>query len=242
MPALTPADESFHSRSDHPHWNESAWFGVTLPDREASADVYFYHRPNMGLSAGGMKVGDPSGSSECDCLGYDWDRTQALPAGSDMFDFSLPIGLTVTDARAVRLLRHHPPRFIRRRAALAARHRAVRVRPQRRPGRLDTVSDGYTNGHYQQFGQMTGHITIGGDRITVDGRRSATAPGDRAAYPSAARSAAEGECSASCAKVRYCLLIALTVSAVMTTNQRKNSVAGSHQEKMPFQANGPVLK
>jgi hypothetical protein len=68
---------------------------MTIPERDASAYVYFYHRPNMNLSAGGVKVWDPSGSSEYDCLGYDWNRTQALPKGADMFDFTLDNGLSV---------------------------------------------------------------------------------------------------------------------------------------------------
>jgi len=42
---LSAADESFHPRNDDPHWNESAWFGMTIPERQASAYVYFYHRP-----------------------------------------------------------------------------------------------------------------------------------------------------------------------------------------------------
>ena len=49
----------------------------------------------MNLSAGGVKVWDPSGDSEYDCLGYDWDRTQALPPSAEMFDFELANGLRV---------------------------------------------------------------------------------------------------------------------------------------------------
>lgn len=167
--AVSAADEHFHERSEHPHWNESAWFGVTLPEREASAYVYFYHRPNMNLSAGGVKVWDPSGSSEYDCLGYDWDRTQALPAGADMFDFSLPIGLTVTMREPFTSfdITHH--------GSFDAELHWERITepyafgPNAGLEGWTTAADGYTNGHYQQFGQLTGHITIGGDRIVVDG-------------------------------------------------------------------------
>ena len=48
------ADEHFHARSDHPHWNESAWFGVVLPERRTTIYVYFFHRPNMNFPSGGM--------------------------------------------------------------------------------------------------------------------------------------------------------------------------------------------
>ena len=95
MIEVDTSDELLHERSDDPYWNESAWFGLTIPEREASAYVYFYHRPNLNLSAGGVFVWDPSGSTEYDCLGYDWDRAQPFPASAEMFDFTLPNGLSV---------------------------------------------------------------------------------------------------------------------------------------------------
>jgi len=41
---------------------------------------------------------------------------------------------------------------------------------------------------------------------------------------------------------RACRSIAFIVIAAMTRNQPKNTVSGIHQTKMPFQANGPVVK
>jgi hypothetical protein len=161
-------DEHFHARNDNPHWNESAWFGMTLPEREASAYVYFYHRPNMHLSAGGVKVWDPSGGSEYDCLGYDWDRTQALPDGADMFDFTLANGLTV------QMLEPYERFAIRHRGAFVVDLEWTRwtdplaFGPNAGLEGWTSQADGYTNGHYQQFGRMTGTITIGDDRIDVD--------------------------------------------------------------------------
>lgn len=42
---LRPEDDSFHRGSDDPWWNESAWFGFMVPERELSGYVYMYHRP-----------------------------------------------------------------------------------------------------------------------------------------------------------------------------------------------------
>ena len=47
---IDAADEHFHARSDHPHWNESGWFGVVLPERRTTIYVYFFHRPNTDPS------------------------------------------------------------------------------------------------------------------------------------------------------------------------------------------------
>jgi hypothetical protein len=166
---LSAADESFHPRSDDPHWNESAWFGMTIPERQASAYVYFYHRPNMNLSAGGVKVWDPSGASEYDCLGYDWNRTQALPEGADMFDFALENGLTVRMVEPFTEFRiTHRGAFevdLTWRKSIDPYLFGMNAGLEGWTGE----TSGYTNGHYQQFGRTTGTITLpDNDVIEVD--------------------------------------------------------------------------
>ena len=165
---IDAADERFHPRNDDPHWNESAWFGMTLPERQASAYVYFYHRPNMSLSAGGVKVWDASGASEYDCLGYDWNRTQALPEGAEMFDFTLENGLSV------RMVEPFTSFAITHRGAFDVDltwHRLTDPFAFGMNAGLQgwtTEVDGYTTGHYQQFGRITGAVVIDGERIEVD--------------------------------------------------------------------------
>jgi hypothetical protein len=92
---IRPEDDHFHVRSDDPYWNESAWFGFNVPDQLMTGFVYFFHRPNMNYSVGGVAIWDPSGEYEWDCRYYDWAETVELPEGADMFDFSLRNGLTV---------------------------------------------------------------------------------------------------------------------------------------------------
>jgi hypothetical protein len=193
---IDAADERFHPRNDDPHWNESAWFGLTVPEREASAYVYFYHRPNMNLSAGGVKVWDATGASEYDCLGYDWDRTQALPPEAEMFDFTLGNGLSV------HMVEPFTTFEIRHRGAFEADLRWQRLTAPYAFGLnaglegWTTETEGYTTGHYQQFGRITGTIVIGDDTIEVD----TTAIRDRSWGPRRAVAARRAElmwCAAS---------------------------------------------
>lgn len=193
---IDTADEHFHLRNDDPHWNESAWFGMTLPDRAASIYVYFYHRPNMNLSAGGVKVWDASGASEYDCLGYDWNRTQALPPGADMFDFTLENGLSVqmTEPFAAFDITHRGAFD----ADLSWRRLMDPYAFGLNAGLEGWTSevDGYTTGHYQQFGRITGTVEVGGERIEVD----TTAIRDRSWGPRRAVAARRAElmwCAAS---------------------------------------------
>jgi hypothetical protein len=165
---IDAADERFHPRSDDPYWNESAWFGATLPDREASLYIYFYHRPNLQLSAGGVKIWDPSGSTEYDCLGYDWDRTQPLPDGAEMFDFTLSNGLTVKMEEPFGAF------AITHRGAFDADLRWERLTEPYAFGPNEGLKgwtlegEGHTTGHYQQYGRLIGTVTIGGEQIQVD--------------------------------------------------------------------------
>src|ERR1044071_5403550 len=92
---IQPSADYFPPPSHAPYWNESAWFGFNIPERLTSGWVYFYHRPNMNYTVGGVALWDPSGEYEWDCLYYDWCETVALQPGADMFDFATANGLTV---------------------------------------------------------------------------------------------------------------------------------------------------
>src|SRR5438046_6101680 len=102
---LAPADDFFHARDDDPYWNESGWFGLMVPERSMSGFVYFYHRPNLGYSVGGVALWDPSGENVYDCLHHDWGDPYPMAGGHEMFDFSLPNGLTVAMPEPMRSFR-----------------------------------------------------------------------------------------------------------------------------------------
>jgi len=61
MPIEIQDDYLHKDRTDHPYWNESAWFSFMEPSRDLSGFVYFHHRPNMGYTMGGVAAWDPSG-------------------------------------------------------------------------------------------------------------------------------------------------------------------------------------
>jgi hypothetical protein len=68
---IAEADVHLHPASEDSFWNESAWFSFAVPERALSGFVYFYHRPNMRYSFGGVGLWDPSGQYQHDCLHYD---------------------------------------------------------------------------------------------------------------------------------------------------------------------------
>jgi hypothetical protein len=165
---IRPEDDHFHQRSADPYWNESAWFGFNVPDRDITGWVYFFHRPNMNYSVGGVGIWDPSGQYEWDCLYYDWAETVALPPGADMFDFSLANGLTVACKQE---LQSFSLRYRGEGCELDLAFDAF-LEPQEAaragtPG-LPSGSDEWGKGHYDQPGRIQGSVLLGNEHIEVD--------------------------------------------------------------------------
>jgi hypothetical protein len=182
---IRPEDDSFHPHlpgADDPYWNESSWFGISLPERNINGWVYFFHRPNMKLSVGGVALWDGNGEDIYDCLFHEFDLHQALPPGSDMFDFSLREGhgLTVSlkeplktyhlvyegDCCSVDLIwdainepveQRHPESDF-----------AKRVAAHGDPSVVNPSMAAWGPAHYEHFGRLRGTIDLEGERIEVD--------------------------------------------------------------------------
>jgi hypothetical protein len=167
---IRPEDDLLHPRDDDPYWNESGWFALMVPERQISGFVYFFHRPNLHYSVGGVALWDPSGDYVWDCLYYDWGDPYPMPGGHEMFDFSLPNGLTVAMAEPMKhfqftygegahgLYESHGCRMDLTWEAIAGPHDTG----------LPKGQDEWGSGHYEQPGRMTGTICLGSETIEVD--------------------------------------------------------------------------
>ena len=165
---IKPEDDYFHPRSDSPYWNESSWIQFMVPERQIDGWAYFYHRPNMNLSAGGVALWDPSGEQSYDCLFYEWDEHQALPDGADMYDFSLRNGLTV---ECVEPLKSFRVSFKNADCQLELTWDAI-MDPYEAPApKSEVVNPGLVDwgtGHYDQFGRARGQVHIEGESLDID--------------------------------------------------------------------------
>jgi hypothetical protein len=168
--AVLPEDDRFHERTDDPYWNESAWFGFQLPDRDTTGFVYFHHRPNMNYSTGGVGFWDPTGDQTYDCRYYDWGDTWALPEGADMFDFTLGNGLTVRRVDPLQsfdLIYRGSDWYQGKGCELELRYEAFM--PPHHTGNPDAQSEwGAAKGHYEQPGRVTGYAKLAGETIEID--------------------------------------------------------------------------
>lgn len=152
-----------HERTDDPWWNESAWFGFSVPERRINGWFYFWHRPNMGLTAGGVALWDDRGQHRDDCLYYHWFPFNPLPRDGDMFDFTLSNGMSV---ELVQPLREYRLRFADDDLQLELDwHGTVEAQVDRLE--MATSSD-IGAFHYDQLGHVEGQIVLGGERLDVD--------------------------------------------------------------------------
>lgn len=167
---IRPVDDCFHERDTDPYWNESGWFGFMVPERHMSGFVYFYHRPNLGYSVGGVALWDPSGENVYDCLYYDWGDPYPMADGSEMFDFALPNGLTVAmpePAQAFRFKYGRGAHGLYESAGCEMDLAWEAVAPPHDTG-LPKGQDEWGSGHYEQPGRMRGTIELHGETIDVD--------------------------------------------------------------------------
>src|SRR5262245_6873871 len=86
--------EGFHPNDGHPYWNESAWFSFNVPERNICGWIYFWHRPNMNYSMGGVCLWDPSSAIPMECMYFEWDQ-HPIARARGMHQFKWDCGLEV---------------------------------------------------------------------------------------------------------------------------------------------------
>jgi hypothetical protein len=153
--------------SDHPWWNESAWFGFAVPERKINGFFYFWHRPNMKLTAGGVAIWDDVGTTRDDCLYYHWFPFNPMSPDTEMFDFQLENGMSVATREPLRSYQ----------LTYEATGCSVDLLWKGAKPALDvtfgadshsTGADEFGDFHYEQLGHVTGTLEIEGERIEVD--------------------------------------------------------------------------
>lgn len=158
---IVAADAHLHQPSEDPYWNESAWFSFAVPERALSGFVYFYHRPNMRYSFGGVGLWDPSGQYQHDCLHYDWEMSPFDPK-TDMFEFTLRNTLSVTCTEP---LQSYRMTYDRDGCDLDLEWSAFM--PPHGSGFPATTSK-FGGGHWEQGGRIRGTVTLHGERLDID--------------------------------------------------------------------------
>lgn len=155
------ADDYFHAAAPDILWNESAWFSLSVPERDLNGFVYINHRPNMNASFTGLVLYDPRGEEVHNCAYYDWAEFQELTPDTEMYDFATPNSLTM---RCLEPLNRYRMTYDRNDVELDVEFAGIApvVAAPFKPG-----SDGWGPGHYEQPGRMTGTLRLDGTDYAV---------------------------------------------------------------------------
>lgn len=168
-------DDQFHARNDDPYWNESHLTTFRVPEANLMGTLYYYFRPNMNLCVGGPVIWNGDGEDSYNCLYYAWDQCMAIPEGSNMNEFTMPNGLSVS---TVDLQKEYRMRFDAEDCqidltytALMEPHYMQMEGENINPGIIDWMTNagvGLSLGHYEQAGTMTGTVTVRGTTYEVN--------------------------------------------------------------------------
>ena len=164
MSAFGPDDDALHTAVMSDRWweTETAWFSFHHPDRRLGGWLYTMVRPNIGTVAGGAWVWDDSASLPWDVL-YSANYTALrLPAETDLRNTTLPNGVSirVLEPGHVYDLGYDDA------DRLQVRLRFTGVMP---PEPLSAVGSTFGSAHhFDQFGRVTGVVTLGAEPIHID--------------------------------------------------------------------------
>ena len=195
-PTFQPADDRFHFDQLGDDWwaTETAWFSFHHPERRLGGWLYTMARPNIGTVAGGAWVWDGTATMPWD-VPYSANYTALhLPADADLTDVTLPTGVSI---KALKPGMVYELGYVDGdRLVLALRFEGVMA-----PEPLTAAGSTFGRAHhYDQFGRVTGHIVLHGERVDIDciamrdrtwGRRPEDRP-RRAAYVTGAAGPSDG--------------------------------------------------
>lgn len=193
---FTPRDDGFHFDAMGEDWwaTETAWFSFHHPERRLGGWLYSLFRPNIGTVAGGAWVWDDGAHLPWEVPYSANYSALAIPRGQDLSDIRLPTGVSIKVLEPCMRYALGVDDGDRLQADLVF----AGVMP---PEPLTAAGSTFGSAHhFDQFGRVTGHIVLHGERIDIDciGMRDRTwgrRPEDRprqAAYVTGAADAGHG--------------------------------------------------
>ena len=163
-PVFSPEDDGFHFGVLSDRWweTETAWFSFHHPERRLGGWLYTMVRPNIGTVAGGAWVWDDSAWLPWEVLYSANYSALQLPRGQDLRDVTLPTGVSI---RVVEPTRSYELGYDDADRLTAA----LRFDGVMAPEPLTAIGSTFGSAsHFDQFGRVTGHLVLHGERIDVD--------------------------------------------------------------------------
>lgn len=161
---FTARDDSFHFDQMGDRWwmTETSWFSFCHPERKLGGWLYTMVRPNIGTVAGGAWIWDDTAHLPWE-VPYSANYTALrLPRDQDLADITLPTGVSI---RMVEPCTRYELGFQDgERCRIALQFEGIMPpHPLRKAGSPFGAAH-----HFDQFGRVTGEVSLGGERIAID--------------------------------------------------------------------------
>lgn len=164
MREITASDDSFHFAQMGDRWwmTETAWFSFCIPERKMGGWFYTMVRPNIGTVSGGVWVWDDSATLPWEAPYSSNLTVMPLQDGADLNKVTLRNGVSIETLEPLTAYRigYEDGDIIKADMCFEA---VMPPRPLRKPG---SAFGDLT--HFDQFGRMTGTLTLHGEEIAVD--------------------------------------------------------------------------
>ena len=161
LDVLTAADDNFHKPESDRWAHETAWFSWFVPEASIGGWAYHWIRPNIGVTGGGVWVWDPSTTTYFEAPYFTGYSNQPLEADRDLRNHRFPSGLKL---RMVESLHKYELRF-QDPDLLSFDLVFESVMP---PWVGSLVGEPAHAIHLDQFGRLTGEMTLHGSTYHVD--------------------------------------------------------------------------
>jgi len=161
---FTARDDGFHFADMGDDWwaTETVWFSFHHPERRLGGWFYTMARPNIGTIAGGAWIWDDSAHLPWEVLYSANYSALPIPAGQDLTDIALPTGVSIKVLEPCMSYALGYDDGERLQARL--RFDGVMV-----PEALTATGSTFGSAHhFDQFGRVSGHIDLLGERIEID--------------------------------------------------------------------------
>lgn len=157
--ALTLADDELHQpREGDPSWAETSWFAAQIPERNLCIWVYTLFRTNLGVLSSSIYV---FGGGDGELWRQPYYRLfwhQQLPKDFTLTRYELPFGLSGGVRKPLEQFEVHYDDG----AGFSVDLNFDAIHPAHAVGVTDEI------GHIDQFGRVTGQLTMGGETIPID--------------------------------------------------------------------------
>lgn len=158
---LTDADDGFHVPPNDDWWQiETNWVWFFVPERKLGCWIYHLVRPTMGIEAGSVQIWDDTAWHHTEVPYYRGSATARLPQQRDLQDHTFSTGFrwSVIEPLERYRLRYADADIV----SFDLEWHAI-MDPWARPkGDPPAVT------HLDQFGHVTGALTLHGETMTVD--------------------------------------------------------------------------